>query len=328
MEIAGLTAPQLADYLALVNAEIRPEGATTQAWDDFPLALDRDNLPWMLGATAPDGRLAGGLAILVRSFATSCGDIAVGAVGGVVTIPEARGRGLSSRLQSAAIDLLRRQDVPLAALWTDRPEIYAGRGFIPAGWEWHAGLLEAHLPEAAPAGVTLRDWRPEDTAAAEHLYESHRWRTVRRPGDAERLYNMPGTHGLVATIDGEVLAAVFCGKGADFPGYVAEWSGEPELVLSLLGQARRRGLAAAILIPAGGEALGDLLVAGGSAPLAMTSGCWAVVRPDLLAAKLTAAGRTPPPPGADARAWLGAVDDDGEVTPGPLSLAVWGFDSV
>jgi GNAT superfamily N-acetyltransferase len=327
MEIAGLTAAQHADYLALVNAEIRPPGAATQAWEDFPLALDRSNLPWLLGASGADGRLVGGLAILVRSFATSCGDIAVGVVGSVVTRPDQRGQGLSSRLQAAAMALLRRQEVPLAALWTDRPEIYAGRGFIPAGWEWHAGLGEARLPETPPDGVTLRGWRPEDTPAVERLYGAHRWRTLRQPGDAARLYGMPGTRGLVAEAGGEVRAAVFCGKGADFPDYVAEWSGEPELVLSLLGLARARALAGAVLVPAGGEALADRLAAAGSPPVAMASGCWAVVRPDLLAARLTAAGIRPPSAAADARAWLGTVTDDGGVAPGPLTLAVWGFDS-
>lgn len=327
MEIAGLTAAQHADYLALVNAEIRPPGTTTQAWDDFPLALDRGNLPWMLGAVDPDGELVGGLAILVRSFTTSCGDIAVGAVGSVVTRPDRRGQGLSTRLQAAAMALLRRQEVLLAALWTERPEIYAGRGFIPAGWEWHVGLGDARLPEAPPDGVTLRDWRPSDTPAVERLYGAHLWRTVRQPGDAARLYGMPGTRGLVAETAGEVRAAVFCGKGADFPDYVAEWSGEPDLVLRLLGLARVRALAGAVLIPAGGEALADRLAAAGSPAVAMPSGCWAVVRPDLLTARLTAAGVIAPPEAADARAWLGTVDADGTVVRGPLSLAVWGFDS-
>ena len=327
MEIAGLSAAQHADYLALVDAEIRPQGSLTRPWEDFPLALDAANLPWMLGATDATGRLAGGLAILVRPFATSCGDVEVGAVGSVVTRPDCRGRGLSARLQAAAVDLLRLQNVPLAALWTDRPEIYAGRGFIPAGWEWHGGLEEAALPEIAPTGVTMRDWRPSDSPASERLYEAHRWRTVRRPGDAKRLYGMPGTRGLVAEAGGEVRAAVFCGKGADFPAYVAEWSGDPDLVLGLLGLARTRDLANAVLIPAGGEALAGRLAAAGSPPLAMPAGCWAVTRPDLLAARLAAAGIEPPSSAADARSWIGSVADDGSVAPGPLTVAVWGFDS-
>ena len=102
MQIAGLTDAQHAEYLALVNAEIRPSGPGTTALDDFPLALGRDNLAWMLAATDGQGRLAGGIATLVRTFTTSCGDIAIGAIGSVVTRADCRGQGLSARLQAAA----------------------------------------------------------------------------------------------------------------------------------------------------------------------------------------------------------------------------------
>lgn len=326
MEIAGLTVAQHADYLALVNAEIRPQPAVTRAEDDFPLALGLDNLSWLLGACGADGCLAGGLAVLVRPFATSCGDIAVGAVGSVVTRPDCRGQGLSARLQAAALARLAERDVPLAALWTDRPEIYAGRGFVPAGWEWHAGLEGAALP-SAPPGVRIRPFAPADAAAVAALYDGHRWRTRRLPGDAERLYGMPGTRGLVAERGGAIVASAFCGKGADFPDYVTEWSGEAGLVLALLGAARDGGLAGAVLLPAGSEDLAGRLAGAGAAPLALPSGCWAILRPDLLAPRLAAAGSAAPPAGADARAWLGFVGEDGAVTPGPLAVAVWGFDS-
>lgn len=328
MQIAGLTDAQHAEYLALVNAEIRPAGPGTLAQDDFPLALGRDNLAGMLGATDEAGRLAGGIAILVRTFTSSCGDIAVGAVGSVVTRPDCRGRGLSAALQAAAVAALQRQDVPLAALWTDRPEIYAGRGFVPAGWEWHAGLASAALPTAPPAGIGVREWQPGDLAATEALYAGHRWRTRRLPGDAGRLYGMPGTRGLVAEAAGAVAAAVFCGKGADFPSYVTEWDGDPDLVLGLLGQARARGWAEAVLIPAGEEAFAGRLAALGALPMALPAGCWAVTRPDLLAAAAVRAGVAPPAEPAAAPSWLGSVTAQGDVAPGPVALAVWGFDSV
>jgi GNAT superfamily N-acetyltransferase len=328
MQIAGLTDAQHAEYLALVNAEIRPSGPGTTALDDFPLALGPDNLAWMLAATDGQGRLAGGIATLVRTFTTSCGDIAIGAIGSVVTRADCRGQGLSARLQAAALELLRRQEVPLAALWTDRPEIYAGRGFVPAGWEWHAGLEAAALPAAAPVGVALRDWAPGDLSATQHLYEGHRWRTHRREGDASRLYGMPGTRGLVAESGGVVRATVFCGKGADFPDYVTEWGGDHDLVLCLLGLARSRALATAILVPAGEEAFAGRLAGLGALPLALPAGCWAVPRPDILLGAAQKAGVVPPPAPDDARAWLGGVTADGDVEPGPLALAVWGFDSV
>lgn len=326
MEIAGLTVAQHADYLALVNAEIRPLAAATRAEEDFPLALGLGNLPWQLGAFDDGGGLAGGLAVQVRPLATSCGDIAAGFIGSVVTRPDCRGRGLSARLQAEALARLGAAGVPLAALWTDRPEIYAGRGFVPAGWEFHVGLGEVALP-AAPTGAIVREWRPEDAPVVGALYDAHRLRTRRQPGDADRLYGMPGTRGLVAEVSGRVTAAVFCGRGADFPDYVAEWSGEPAHVLALLGAARDRGWAGAALVPAGAEGLAEHLLAMGAVPVALPAGCWCVTRPDLLTAQVLAAGGRIPACSADARAWLGGVGPDGAVEPGPLTLAVWGLDS-
>lgn len=324
MEIAGLTVAQHADYLALVNAEIRPEGATTRAEDDFPLALGLANLEWQLGAWDGQGRLAGGLAVLVRPFATSCGPVDVGMVGSVVTRPDCRGAGLSGRLQVAALARLRQRGVPLAALWTDRPEIYAGRGFVPAGWEWHVALAGVELP---PPPAKVRAYRSTDAAAVAALHEEHPWRMLREPGDADVLYGMPGTRGLVALAGGEPAAAVFCGKGADFAGYVAEWNGPPDLVLGLLAAARAEGLADAVLVPPGGEALAAGLGARGAAPLAQAAGCWAVLDAGRLGAALATAGRPSPAPGADARAWLGGIDGHGCVEPGALTIAVWGLDS-
>lgn len=326
MEIAGLTVAQHADYLALVNAEIRPEDATTRAEDDFPLALGTANLEWQLGAWDGQGRLAGGLAVLVRPFATNCGPVAVGMVGSVVTRPDCRGEGLSGRLQAEALARLRRHGVPLAALWTDRPEIYAGRGFVPAGWEWHVALDGVELPSPT-ASSSVRAYEPADAAAVAALHEAHAWRTLRERGDAEVLYGMPGTRGLVALAGGAPAAAVFCGKGADFAGYVAEWNGPAHLVLGLLATARAKGLADAVLVPPGGEALAAELGARGGQPVAQAAGCWAVVCADRLDAVVAAAGLPSPAPAADARAWLGGIDERGCVAPGPLTIAVWGLDS-
>ena len=211
MHIASITPDRHAEFLALVDAEIRPDRAKTHAWDDFPLILSPDNAAWTLVATAEDGALTGGLACLIREMATSCGNIPVAGIGSVVTRPENRGQGLSTALQNALLELLRRKNIPLAVLWTDQPEIYAGRGFAAAGWEMHLDLGDAQLGEAFPPGFGVREFQRADTVAVQRLYDCHLLRTLRHAGDAERLYTMPGTRGLVASgQDDTVVAAVFC----------------------------------------------------------------------------------------------------------------------
>ncbi len=329
MQIASITPARHAEFLSLVNAEIRPDRAKTNARDDFPLILDPDNAAWTLIATTPEGEMVGGLACLIREFTTSCGKIPVAGVGSVVTKPEFRGQGLSSALQTALLTKLKGKNVPLAVLWTDQPEIYAGRGFVPAGWELHIDLTEAELATDFPPGFDVREFAAHDTAAVQGLYELHQLRTIRLPGDAEKLYNMPGTRGLVATgEDDTVLAAVFCGKGADFPEYVPEWSGPVGLVIALLAEVRKRGWAHQVLVPPGGDQLVAQLMHRGATVFPNTAGFWAVLQPDSLNRYLQAAGIGAPPQTSDPVVLLGHIDEQGQPVNGPVTVGVWGFDSV
>ena len=329
MQIASITPDRHAEFLAMVNAEIRQGRATTNAWDDFPLILSPGNAEWTLVATSPEGEMMAGLACLIREYTTSCGKIPLAGIGSVVTKPDFQGQGLSSALQNAMLTKLKGKNVPLAVLWTDQPEIYAGRGFAPAGWELHIDISDAKLAEAFPPGFGVREFQPGDTDAVQALYDCHQLRTLRLPGDARQLYNMPGTQGLVAVgADDDVLAAVFCGKGADFPDYAAEWSGPIGLVVALLGEARRRQWVQKVLVPPGGEQLAVQLLNRGATSFACPGGFWAVIQPESLSRYLQAAGiGTPGDPG-DPAALLGHVDSDGLPVLGPITVSVWGLDSV
>ena len=330
MQIRTIAAAEATEFRSLIDDAIRPPGARTSAAEDFPVILGEGNRNWQFVAEE-GGELVGCLACLVRRFRANLGEVAVGGVGSVVTRNDRRGRGISRLLQDHALAALRRQKVPLAVLWTDQPEIYTGRGFRPAGHELHLLLEEADLDGLLPAHWRLRRYSRDDLPAIEALYASHSLVTLREDGDAERLYGMPGTEGLVAVSGaGAVAAYVFCGKGADFGDYALEWGGPPEAVAALLGQARAAGLASRALAPLGAQALVNLLVARGAVWFAQPSGYWALLDPAALVPLAVEAGVEPPP--ADQRsevtAWLGTVTDDGLPTEGPLALAVWGFDSV
>jgi predicted N-acetyltransferase YhbS len=330
MEIRSIAPDERTDFLALVDAEIRPPGARTRALDDFPVILGVENAAWQLVAVEA-GALVGCLAVLVRRLTSVWGPLAVGGIGSVVTVPEQRGRGLSRRLQEEALVRLRRQDVPLAVLWTDRPEIYAGRGFRPAGVEFHVDLARARFAGASPQWARVEEYGPARGEVVASIYAEHPLHTLREPGDAERLYGMPGTRGLVAVdADGIVAGYAFCGKGADFPHYVLEWGGERAAVLALVDHAVGRGLARHVLVPQGGEDLVDLLVDRGAGWFALPSGCWKVLDPEALRARGAEQGWRPSPGAdpADPRTWLGGVDEQGDFATGPLALAIWGFDSV
>ncbi|MBD3221522.1 GNAT family N-acetyltransferase [bacterium] len=313
------------EFVAFLDAGMRPEGASTQVADDFPVILGADNLAGMIGIRGDAGWIAG-LAALTRTFTTTAGPVEVAGLGSVVTHPDHRGQGLSSRLQRAMVERLAAAGTPLAVLWTDQPEIYAGRGFQAAGWEFHLDLgpLASHGSWPPDAG-----YRPVDGAAAAAdlaaLYDRHPLRTRRLAGDHAALYGMPGTTIRALVRDGRIEAFACCGKGIDFPGYVAEWAGAAMDVLPLLGRVAAEGLATRALVPAGNERFLERAVAAGAGFAVVPSGLWAVLRPDRLQALC---GPVDPGRERDATAWLGEVVAEGEVRPGRLQVAVWGLDSV
>ena len=328
MKITSFTSDQFGEFLTLVDQAVRPVGSPSHAWEDSPVVLGSGNRKMVRGICA-DGRVAAGVACLVRQFQTSCGTIPVAGIGRVVTRPEYRGRGFSRVLQRDLIDSLRQADVPLAVLWNDQPNVYHGQGFVSAGWEFHLNL-EGLAPDMDfPAGFSCRDFRPADSCAAEGIYNRHPYRTVRLPGDGEKLYSMPGTRGLVAVGEDDLVAAmVFCGKGANFPEYVLEWGGPLGLVSPLVGEAVRRGWAKHLLAPPGGEPLAGHLSLAGATVLARDSGHWLVVQPEQLARYLQGSGHGAGRDPSDPAALLGTVGPDGVVVPGILTIAIWGFDSV
>lgn len=333
MPVRTIRAEEHAAVLALVNESIRSPQATTLAVDDYPLALAASNRDGLF-VLEENEQLDACLACLVRPLRTSLGEIRVATIGSVVTHPGRRGKGCSRRLQEDVLARLRSRDVPLAVLWTDRPEYYAGRGFQPAGVEYHIDLRSWRGPKQALAdNVRIREYRPEDATAVAGLYARHPYRTVREPGEDGLLYGMAGTRGSVV-VDAEdvVVAYLFCGKGVDFPLYGLEWGGKAEHVSCLLAEARASGQAEWALVPQGSERLRRLLVARGAGWFAQPSGLWAVLLPERLVELARAVGkedRLPPVNERDrASSWLGEVRPDGLYQEGICRVAVWGFDSV
>jgi len=324
MEICTIEYEEYGGFVDFLDAGMRPPGTATRAVEDFPNILGRDNLQGMLGIRDNTGWIAG-LASLTRPFITSVGPIPVAGIGSVVTRDDHRGQGYSSRLQIAILEKLAREHVPLAVLWTDQPEIYAGRGFSAAGWEYHLDLTQLPLDELWPTGgrdVALGGQQAMEMAA---VYDQHPWRTQRLDADHGPLYGMPGTSIIGLSRAEQLVAYAACGKGEDFPDYVAEWGGDTESALAVLARAHQLGLASRALVPAGRE---DILEAAGrhGAGFALApSGLWSVILPEMLA-KL--AGPVPDDLSRDPRAWLGMVQDDQTLLPGKLQIAVWGFDSV
>ncbi len=329
MSIVTVTAADRAEFLSLVDAEIRPDRAKTHAWDDFPVILGAQNSSWQLIYKTENGIIAGCIAALIREHKTSCGTFLVAGIGSVVTRPEFRGKGISSALQNEMLLRLKGKKIPLGVLWTDKPEIYSRRGFQAAGWELHASVAQMTIPGVLPQGFRIREFSEVDVPSIGTLFQKHSFRTIREPGDDHAYYCMPGTRGFVLlNAEGQICGSVFCGKGADFPDYITEFSGDPTLLSHLFAHVRDLNLAHQVLIPAGAEDLVNILVDLGCSWTTIPSGQWVVLDPDPLEALAQRAGEQLPANKWDPTAWLGKADSQGQPALGIISLAVWGFDSV
>lgn len=329
MSIVTVTAADRAEFLNLVDAEIRPDHAKTNAWDDFPVILGASNSQWQLIYKTEDGTIAGCIACLIRDHQTSCGVIPVAGVGSVVTHPEFRGKGISTALQNEMMARLKGKNIPLGVLWTDQPEIYAGRGFKAAGWEIHASISELTIPDDLDSAFSIRAFEARDSEAVQNLFDDHPFRTLRETTDGSAYYTMPGTRGFVVVgAQDEILAAAFCGKGGDFPDYVTEFSGSAKLLPFLFQYLNGQGLASQVLLPPGSEDLVNTLVDLGSSWMTIPSGLWVVLDSEFLSTAVQKYGAEVPKTLDNPTAWLGSVNPQGMPSIGPVSLAIWGFDSV
>ncbi|MFJ5178480.1 GNAT family N-acetyltransferase [Streptomyces griseoviridis] len=112
-----------------------------------------------------DGRVLSALHWMPRPIRSADGATdRVGCLGGVATRPEARGRGLVTRLLADAVDAMTADRCAWSLLCTGTPDVYRS-----AGWEtfptplWHAGLParpapppDTALPRTAGAADTAR----------------------------------------------------------------------------------------------------------------------------------------------------------------------------
>ena len=251
-EVAWTTArpEENGDFVAFVDACFgRPEGRSLRR--EFPTALAADNARHHFEGSV-DGRRVCAATALVRPWMTTSGRIVVACVGCFATVPDHRGMGLSGRLQGVVLEHLRHEGVDWAALWTDRPEIYARRGFRPAGTEVHGRLDTVEWPRPA-AGDEVRPATPDDATAVAGLYYGHPLRAERTEADVAAYLDPSTSRSWVLERGGEVVAYASLGKGDDFPGYVHDYGGAVEAVHVLWGVAVEAG-AHAVLLPAGTDA--------------------------------------------------------------------------
>ncbi len=238
---------------AAVEALIRDSfGVRTGAGPgkDFPTAMHPSNHDHIYVGEI-SGQLVCAATVLIRLWHTSVGPRLTACLGSFATPTAWRGRGYSAALQQYILGDLNDSGVDWALLWTDRPEVYRGRGFAALGYEQHGRIDGCHWPQSDPGGFVRRA-DPLDAPQLLELYEGHDLRAQRTQTDMLAYIDPTVSQTFVVERGGRVLAYASLGKGRDFAGYVHEYAGPVDLVHMLWGKAVEHG-AQFVLVPQGAE---------------------------------------------------------------------------
>lgn len=209
--MVALTADDLAspDYLGLVwDIFFVSRGRGLGLKQHFP-SLDV-SVPgqWFVHVRAGNA-IAGGLC--VREIDTEAGRIA--SLGLVCVAPSFRGQGLSTVLLQRAVTEARARGLAALRLWTGKPGVYQGHGFVIADDAVYGWIEKPQVRRTGPAvATTHEDW----------------------PGAGENVVGLPpfALGGRRWQSDGAALIALEDRDGT----IVAEWSGKAEAVAQLMEQ--------------------------------------------------------------------------------------------
>ena len=126
------------------------------------------------------GPLLGGLCLIPMGQFFGGVSVPMVGVAGVGVAPEARGRGIATRMMAATLADRRRAGVALSTLYPASLALYRGVGYGEAGakWELTLRLREVRLPERGPPVGRIDTLRGVD-----HLYRA---RAAEVPGHVDR----------------------------------------------------------------------------------------------------------------------------------------------
>jgi GNAT superfamily N-acetyltransferase len=161
----------------------------------------------------------------------------IGAIGSVVTDETHRGKGLSTKVLEECLTLASSQQCDIAILWTNLYDFYRKMGFELCGSE-----VSFIFQEEFPAPLTDLNYSVDPKVSAEaivRLYANHTVASIRSSDDIRKFLSIPNSNVYTAwTKDGRLAAYAIEGKGIDLGGYIHEWGGGVQELISLLSFIR------------------------------------------------------------------------------------------
>ncbi|MDR0188780.1 GNAT family N-acetyltransferase [Pseudomonas yamanorum] len=201
-----------------------PESARQLFWEVFFSSRGRGidlltHFPWMScvekvscveikDSSVSDETIA---ALVIRTLDVSK-DVSVGLIGLVCVDEKSRGKGLASSLMSSAIKFGEHQNLAALILWTQKPEVYTGQGFITDERD-RFGHIQLMQEQRSTLAYTTRDW-PDSSYA----------------GEAERGLPPFATGGQMISSENAGIIVLVAGGGLS----IADWFGREKDVVDLI----------------------------------------------------------------------------------------------
>lgn len=224
---------ELTQVVEFLNKNLR----LNVAWPitkEYPTAISTANVHNMSIITdTVDGKILSHAVLKPFICKTPMSIFKIGAIGSVVTDPEARNQGLSRRNLENCLVKAHDQDCDLVMLWSDQYEFYRKFGFELAGFE-HAYLI------SKPQPIVNKEYKfikgPKiDGAAILKLYNQHSVNSARTKEEVQQYLNIPNSN--VYTMwnqQNQLVSYAVEGKGVDLQNYIHEWGGSVPDILDLL----------------------------------------------------------------------------------------------
>lgn len=206
----------------------------------------------------------------------------VGGIGGVFTLPEARGEGIASNLVNKACEDLKAQGAILAFLWSGKHDYYRKLGFEAIGRQWS---IEIPHDQSADALAKNKTWKLESSKSTMLLQKSFEllnqqaWGVARSYELHSQLLGSEGCQVYSAWNGESLLAYAVVNKGRDLSDHIHEWGGEAGVVLELcIALARKIGRPHILLTPELGTDGNTVIALTDKAGFARAPGIMALVK--------------------------------------------------
>lgn len=218
------------NIVKFLDENLRPQ----EAWSitsEYPTAFSLSNRPNIRIINDGDKIISHALTkfMLIKS---PMGLFKVAGIGSVVTDPQYRNQGYSSKVIDSCIESAAAADCDFAILWTNLFDFYRKKGFELAGRE-HSFLINKQL-DSQVTNLKILDTKKIDPNALLNLFNKHTVSSIRTATDIQSYLEIPNSNLFTAwSHDNKLLAYAIEGKGSDLKSYIHEWGGGVEELLYL-----------------------------------------------------------------------------------------------